>query len=365
MSINGIQQVFSIFLRYLKKHPIQSNGLLLLASVAVVLLCFEIGFRIYIAQTQPDLAKIIQQFTWETANENTRQRFEPHPYLSYAPSKIQYKPNGIQIGKELFAFKKIGNTLRIACLGASTTMNQYPQYLKEKLSQTISQSYMYEVMDFGCDGWTLTESTVNYLIRIQDFSPDFVIVHHGMNDLAGRMWPHYKPDYTHYRKTYDEHILGHISREYLSFSWMMTYLLFQSGMSSIDIINLTTHTIPHEQLNHNPDPETLEAFARNLKTLHTVVHSHNGQLIYAPMAYNSEKAQFYDPKLIEEFNTRGTEIAHENNIPVVDTHTHLKNHPDWFKDIVHLNQEGNKLKAEQFAMKIAEMVQSTTLSNVK
>ncbi len=361
MNPNDLHPRIQLFLESLKKHPVFTNSLLVLISVTFVLACFEIGYRFYISYFHPDIAKIIKQFTWETANEKTRQRFIPHPYLSYAPSRIQYKEGGIQIEEDFFAFKKPPATLRIACLGASTTMGQYPQYIEDFLSPMLPDSIHYEVMDFGCDGWTLTESTINYMIRIQDVQPDFVIVHHGMNDMAGRIWPDFKPDYTHYRKTYDENLLGYISREYLSWSWMMAYLLFKTGKSSVDIINLTTHTIPHDQLLQNPEPETIKPFGRNLITLNTMVQSHQGHLIYAPMAYCSQKAKFYKPELIKEFNEYGKKVAREQGISTVETHSLLAEHQDWFKDIVHLHPEGNKFKAREYSKKIAELYHSQPL----
>ncbi|MDX9752652.1 MAG: SGNH/GDSL hydrolase family protein [bacterium] len=340
---------------FCQKHPRWINTILVMVSIGFVVSVCETGFRLYIRTTDPILATAIQRFAWEAAHEDTKSRFVPHPYLSYAPRSIEYKNGGIQIRDQYFAFQKPEGTLRIACLGGSTTMEQYPLVLTDAVKARLGETQAVEVMDFGCDGWTLIESTLNYMLRIADFSPDYVIVHHGANDIAGRLWPNYKPDFTHYRKHYEERWLGWFSRKYLSFSWMVTSLLHRSGMSSVDILNLTTHTVPYETLNTEYEPQTLYPFEKYFQVLFLLCQVQQSHLIYMPMAYCAEKKDYFDLALIESFNQSGRRIAKELSIPVVEAGPLLQGRPELFKDVVHLTPEGNQIKAQLLADTIASI----------
>ncbi len=187
----------------LRHHPRLVNTSLIFLSVAVTLFVLEGIFRVYLLRADPAEAAFIRKYAEIARLDDTRTQLEPHPYLAYAPTSIQYEREGIRIRGRFFPKNKNAGVIRVACLGGSTTAQQFPPYLDKILNRFPGDS-LFEVMDFGCNGWTMMESTINYLIRIADFAPDIVLLHHGVNEGPPRLWPGFKPDYSHFRKPWNE-----------------------------------------------------------------------------------------------------------------------------------------------------------------
>ncbi len=351
------------FLRaFSKRHPLFINTILLVVTVLVVCMVLEIGFRIIIRSWRPQNAQAIYKFTQAVAKDDTRLRFEAHPYLSYAPTKIRYKDNGIRIGKDEFSYIKPPDVIRVACLGGSTTMNQYPAALAKLLNRWPGDK-RFEVMDFGCDAWTLMESTINYMIRVAAFAPDVVIVHHGVNDGPPRIWPDFKPDYSHFRIAWRESGMPRFMSRIIARSWLGVFCMQRLGISHFDISNSTVRRVPLKDLKRKLDPESLLPYEHNLRMLSTMVQSNGGQLIAAPMAYNRKHNNSFDQVRIQECNRVTRSVAEQLGVQVVETDLLMKNKPEWFLDLVHLNAMGNNYKAQVFSMAVWDMVNGESIDN--
>lgn len=323
--------------------------------MAATLTALEMAFRIYLIYSNPQEAELIRKFSEIAGYDDTRTQLEPHPYLSYVPTNIQYVKDGIRIREQFFPQKKRPGVVRVACLGASTTMKQYTIYLDKILNQ-FPGDQTFEVMDFGCNGWTMMESTINYLIRAAGFAPDIVLLHHGVNDGPPRLWPGFKPDYSHFRKSWYEPPLNVWTRKYLSYSWLMSHLLRRLGMSAYDVQNLTIRRAGRYELLTNPPPETLEPFERNLRLLDAMVRATSGRLLVAPMAHDRARDTPREQRLIEECNEVQRRVARELGLRLAETDGLLRRHPEWFKDICHLVDNGNYLKAQVYALVIWDML---------
>jgi GDSL-like Lipase/Acylhydrolase family len=351
------------FLRaFCKRRPFFVNIILIIVSVMIVCLLMEICFRIFMRSYRPQNAQAIYKFTQSVAKDDTRLRFEAHPYLSYAPTKIRYVDNGIRIGDDQFSYNKPPDVIRVACLGGSTTMNQYPAALAKLLNRWPGGK-RFEVMDFGCDAWTLMESTINYMIRVAAFAPDVVIVHHGVNDGPPRLWPDFKPDYSHFRISWRESGLPKFMQRMVACSWLGVFCMQRLGISHFDISNSTIRRVPRKDLKRKLDEDSLRPYEHNLRMLSVLVRNNGGRLIAAPMAYSRNKGKAFDQSRIQECNRITRSVAQQLGVLIVDTNPLLKKKPEWFIDLVHLNSLGNNYKAQVFSMAVWDMVNGESMHN--
>lgn len=340
---------------FAQRYPRIINALLVFFSLMITLSILEAGFRIYLKQSQPAIANVMNRFTQWASRDDTELQFQSHPYLSYVPSSIRYEGDGIRIRKQFFAREKPPGTIRIACLGGSTTMRKYPDYLQSWLNRWPGDT-RFEVMDFGCNGWTLMESTINYPVRVAAFRPDIVILHHGANDCPPRQWPNFRPDYAHFRKSWEIPRLFLFARNYLSSSWLVSYLLWRTGLSPFAIQNVAIRRVPREEIHPTPAPGSLEVIQRNLKHLAAMVQSNGGQLLIAPMPSHRARENPNVRQMIEEFNDSARALAKERGLAIAETDPLLQQHLDWFQDWVHVTQNGDFLKAQVYAMVIWELM---------
>lgn len=273
--------------------------------------------------------------------------FQPHPYLSYSRSDTFYRDDGIQIGDQFYTFHKPDDVVRIACLGGSTTMQTHPLYMKEYLELDFDD-VKYEVMDFGCNSWTSQESLINYLLRVQDFDPDYMILHHGINDMRPRVYPKYYPDYSHFRSSWSDQT-GSIIRYGASFSFTVNSILYFKGITPFDIQNYVCQILPASQYVESPAIETMRSFKRNIDTISTLATTNNTTVILAPISYQPELLSKSEINMVEQHINYLLEYAKNENIISIDTRWIFQNNTDVFIDPVHLNREGIQINTILFS----------------
>jgi hypothetical protein len=135
-----------------------------------------------------------------------------HPFLQFIPSKAQnlhinqWGFRGDEITKQ-----KSKNTYRVFLLGGSTVFNSgviYEKNVSKRLEEMLSQKYpekKIEVINAGVDGYTSEHSLIQYLFYIKDFSPDMIIMWHGINDWYYSCTPK-QYAYTSYKSDYSHHL---------------------------------------------------------------------------------------------------------------------------------------------------------------
>lgn len=230
-------------------------------------------------------------------------------------------------------------------------MKKFPSTLEQLLNRWPGDK-TFEVMDFGCDGWTLTESSINFMLRVADFRPDFVIVHHGANDGSPRLWPNFQPDYAHFRKPWSDPPVPFWAKKIAPLSWIVTFFLNRTGLSAFDIQNQVIHRVKQEEILQTPDATSLEPYERNLRLLAAMVKETGGQLIVAPMPHNRLQGGKRGHETIDDCNRSARNVAQQLGLPVADTETLLQNHPEWFMDWVHVTKNGDFLKAQVYSLLI-------------
>ncbi|NPU99457.1 MAG: SGNH/GDSL hydrolase family protein [Candidatus Omnitrophica bacterium] len=338
------------------------NAGLALASTLLCLLLLEGAVRWGIQRFHPQLGLRIQlhQKTVERGRSG-HAYFASHPYLSYQPSEIVLTATGCVINHEPFTLEKPPGALRVACLGASTTKFTYPLFLRDYLRPCFGNRTI-EVMDWSCAGWTIVESTLNYILRVRMFHPDIIILHHGYNDMAPRLRKDFQFDYAHFRKTFD---FPGFSRwdAWLSRSWLATWLQMRRGRLLSDLDEATVRPPGPDNIYSVPPPgHTLLTYRSCVSTLGALARADGARLILAGMIYNvtGYLPREYVP-LIEEHNAVFRAAARELDALYVDVQPHFAHHPGLFVDSCHLKTPGNQLKSALLASAVARVMDVTPL----
>ena len=185
------------------------------------------------------------------------------------------------------------NKLKVACVGNSVTYGagisdretmSYPAQLQNKLGKD------YDVRNFGVNGATLLKKGHNPYWKLdafkaaQDFNPDVVIIHLGLNDTDPRNWPRFRDEFNSDYKDLIE--------------------TFKTKGAEVWICRLTP-----------------------------IFHTH-------PRFKSGTRDWFWQiQKEIER-------VATTNDVGLIDLHTPLYRRPDLFPDALHPTAEGATILAE-------------------
>ena len=147
--------------------------------------------------------------------------YQPHTYLGYTKSNNITNPkfpsnSDCFVGSKDFNMErsKDSNKVRIVVCGGSTVEQNdldmvsefdpnltWPKALEDTLNKTDKEK-TYEVMNAGCAGYTILESTIHLLTKCLPYKPDYAILYTGINDAwCIQALEGFRPDYTHARRT--------------------------------------------------------------------------------------------------------------------------------------------------------------------
>jgi lysophospholipase L1-like esterase len=124
------------------------------------------------------------------------QIFYPHRRLRYGlvPGYDYYgwfKINSLGFRGNEISFDKKPETLRVVCLGASTTFDigsigeakPWPEVMETELRRHLGTQSI-EVLNLAIPGFTSLDSLIDLQIRVLDLQPDVLIVYQGHNDFV-------------------------------------------------------------------------------------------------------------------------------------------------------------------------------------
>lgn len=333
---------------------------LMFAAIPALLLltAAEVTARLFPQLTGRDPVRLERAHRTITTGESPFFVPSPHTVFRLRPRKGQVNSLGF-VGEELVREKEPG-VIRIACLGASTTQGgnlfgrrgSYPFLLEQILTR---EGYSVEVMNFGVSNWTSAESLVNYVLNVQDYSPDIVIIHHGVNDVPPRLYPNYRSDFSHYRVPYQALELSWIERTLLS--WSRLYLALR--MPKYEKLDITAHTVlSGVQVRSLPAPGTEYGFRRNVATIGelAVLRKAKVAIMTMPFSRTSNWKPFHLG--IEEHNEICRELCRERGYALIDLATLVDEHRELaekqFRDLVHVKAKGNFVKARLAADALIE-----------
>ena len=115
----------------------------------------------------------------------------PKPGYEIKGARLNVKINSLGFRGDEFERKKPAGTVRIACLGASTTFcmevshnhKTWPHRLQEKLSAAYP-GVRFEVINSAVGGYTATENLRNLTHRVLPLDPDLAIYYEGNNEIV-------------------------------------------------------------------------------------------------------------------------------------------------------------------------------------
>lgn len=348
------------------RMPDRRSLLLLLATTAGFAAALEAGFRLLEPRLGVDRARI-RALRDHVASGGAVALHEPRPYVLYARPPGVPGVNSLGFNDDEFRVARTPGTLRVACLGSSTTEGgnpeghegSYPRLLQRLLRERTGAPV--EVLNFGMAGWTTAETMVNYFLVVQDFEPDVVVIHEAVNDVDPRRWPGFRADYSHYRKPWTG---AHYSLPYrlLVRSSDVFAALELRRADGFDLQSLVTRPPrgPLRDSGGTLPPDTAAAFRRNVRTIAEHVRARGGRVVLATVPYDPQPGAgdaVYRAG-IDDHNRILRQLAREDGLVLADVDARGRaraggTHP-FFLDLVHMTPEGNRFKAEVIAEAMLE-----------
>lgn len=375
-----------------QSRPARSPGpaaraLLILGSLLVCFGLVEAAWRLYLFK----FASQERRYKWARLHDipPQQQLYTLHPYLPYALNPGYHSADGLNRvnalgyrGDETTREKPAG-VFRIACLGGSTTYTavddyrlSYPYLLGQALRERHGHPEV-EVVNAGVSGYTTWESLVNFQYRVLDLEPDLIVVYHAVNDAKARLIDPagYVGDNSGYRRP--------LSVEYSLWekSLFLRYLFVQWGWAESNSLERRARRRGFEVEGVDERPrrrspgerarvqaalmELTERnppiyFERNLRSLVGLAQAHNVKVLLTSWHYITElggdMAEPHYQKMVGEHNAISRRLAEEMETYYYDFAAEMPAETRYFKDSMHVNEEGAPVMAELFARFIARQV---------
>jgi hypothetical protein len=250
-----------------------------------------------------------------------------------------------------FHYEKAPGTIRVACLGESTTADGYPAFLESFLNKN-GGGRRYEVMNFGHAYWTTNHSLVNFLLNVTDFHPDYIVIHHGWNEEKVRGYPpgEFRGDYSHAFKTFRQ---PSVPDRYL-IRLSVAYRLAKFAIDPLPAWQTLGAAIqkPREPVDSAyADTSELRPFRRNLEDIITVALQRHIGVVLTTLPHSTDPsiAMYYSVRSIDQCNAVTRGVAHEFGTAIlfVDLDSLLTGrHNEIFKDLGHVTDYGRTMKSE-------------------
>ena len=293
----------------------------------------------------------------------------PHPYLLYnnipnMQADGYQQTNSLGYRSDEFPLEKPAETIRILCLGGSTTYmwpyvknpkDTWVARLETKL-QAISRRRV-QVINGGLNYGTSAEALAGYVFRHRFLRPDLIVYHGGGNDVLPLMFEGYTPEYTHFR--------GHGNgvkprageRTLLARSNIGKYL-YARWLQPVETVFTTKpfwEVSPQDAFERvkRTDPE---GFRRNVDYLATLGKEGGAQVVLfgflqarkENLTKNAKAFKGFEDTLVLGLQKnyevmRG--VAREHGIPFIIPEQD-KFRDEWFLDNCHLTGEGEEMKAQ-------------------
>ncbi|MEN6350335.1 MAG: SGNH/GDSL hydrolase family protein [Syntrophomonas sp.] len=338
----------------------------LLFIVVFVVMSFEIILRIIIKYgavilpaKQPFLTDVRKKLAEAALYGIFMPRFVPHPFLQFTLPRRDLENGDSEMGFKkitLHDIPKPPGTIRIACLGNSTCA-EYPQLLEQFLNKTCPQT-KFQVLDFGMGWWSSLHSTVNFILNVIDFNPDYVVLHDNCNDHNYRGYPGLRGDAAH---AYHNLTVP----PSLDVYWSRLFVLYR--VSAV----LVKRRFPRFLRRHysmeksilNPgkkyqyDPKELFIFERNFETIYAVSKHRNIKLCVMTfpfsnvLKYGEDHDKVYRPHM-RNVNEMLRRKAAQYGLLLIDAAQYMTGEEDLFWDAIHVVTKGNMIKSYLIACKI-------------
>ena len=295
----------------------------------------------------------------------------PHPYLLYTlrPGYREFgytQINSLGYRGHEFPYEKPRDTYRILCLGGSTTISfpfiknpadAWPALLESRLNALYPGRH-FEVINAGLGYATSAELLAGYMFRHRYLKPDMVVIHEGGNDSDPLLFENYDPEYSHFRAAGVRVMVGGFDRALLHSNifrllylrhWRLVPTIYQQQPYGFDKLSRA------EALERVRNTYPL-GFERNLDLIIHTAQDDGARVMLA--GFVAEREELFTkawPAM------RGLEpaimLGIHKNLDVMEkiaakyhvlylspSDVHIKD--EWFVDGCHLNEEGERVKAD-------------------
>ena len=321
---------------------------------------------------------------------NTRSH-APHHYLGYIPApnfhRGENRHNHLGFRGGDVSAEKPEDTFRIVAVGGSTTYSvhvedyrdSYPNLLNDYLHNAGFDSV--EVINAGGAGYSSYDNLINLSFRVLPLEPNLIILYQGFNDIDDRfVYPK-----SRYLGDNSGTLTSAISDRVMPGIWeYSTYLRilgirigYIQSHGDLDLhANRRAHSNYTEefkrQVNRGTYPrgifEEVPAdkmladnppihFQRNLVTMLGIAESHNVDVLLITMTLSRDfhartgfaKNKFYSNEVFQsamaQHNDITRRIAESTQTPLFDLAIEFPDDPALFTDGLHMNAEGNRVRA--------------------
>lgn len=285
-----------------------------------------------------------------------------YPYLPYVPNPEDARVNELGFRGQSFQAEKPAGVYRIACLGGSTTWDEYPSRLQEQLEDDFAkQGLKLEVINAGDVLWTSMETLVNFVTRVLPLKPDAVVIYHGANDGIPAFGERTSWDYTHWRGRLErnEPTVWDRMPRFLDHSAAYVGLrrVFDRATLTLGWNEMTTHY----DVNFQKHPyQGVAPYRNNIFSLISLARARGIEVFLSTFVFNPDFKFNYSHKpwqdAVEEINEITRSFAGRwEDVHVIDTAAALPGGNDWQIDFCHFTPAG-KVKLARF---LAEHIRPT------
>lgn len=332
---------------------------------AIVFLVLEVGVRLYVA-----VASMNAPETAKTTNDAAA--FVPHPFCVYVPNP-EHRNHSEQGYRAARNYEPDFDGLRIVTMGGSSTYgsqvkfeHSYPKLLEDKLAEA-NPNQRVEVVNAGVSGYA-TPGIINLLsLRVVELRPRICIIYTGFNDVWNRIrFNEFNLDSSHAMRSWQKPTQWPWHR-----SELINQLAKVAGYPywSKPHIHRVCWNSPSGTADQNWDPKKLQTFERNLKTIIGICRTHDIQPILCTQATDFEGHPIADAEIWAKAMESATDaiksIGQQESVTVIDIRTPMTNKAEYFADCLHMNEAGNRFRADLIAKHLSESPPSPAETSVE
>lgn len=291
--------------------------------------------------------------------------FAAHPYAVFKHPYGLHHVNTCGYKDAEWSLLKKPQVPRILCLGGSTTAGgnvmgpegSYPHFLEQILEERLGIDV--EVLNAGMSGWNSAEMLTAWFLELQDFRPDVVVIHEAVNDVEPRNHPGFRLDYSHFRKPFQPPCFSDATRWLAERSELFLWLVAGEIPTISKLTTLPARGRPWNFDGEQFPPETIAPYARNLLSIGRGVEDRGGRVVLMTLLYDPSHDRDDPPgdrqyrRGIRDNNQVMRNLSEQEGWVLCDLERMERDRPEvWephFLDLVHVDPEGNRLKAERLA----------------
>ncbi|MBT3295328.1 MAG: SGNH/GDSL hydrolase family protein [Verrucomicrobia bacterium] len=327
----------------------------------LLLVGLELGVRLFVNVFRPEAR---DGLAWMA--DRTRPEFMQltgHPFLQYVGNPRASNNFGFS-GDRDFSYEKEPGTVRVVCLGGSTTESYWPFMMEVFLNSTdASRTRRFEVLNLGKQGYTSLHILINFVINGIEFSPDYVVIHSGWNDgtARDRSWT-VKRDYSDLFKVLE---IPPIPDKW-ALRTSVIYRLVQKASGTQPAWADSRNALEKDPYEAPPTPyqneEELLPFQHNIEKIVDFAEQRSVHVVLTTLPHSTDPqmSNFEDARHIDQCNAvmRRLHRAREATASLVDLDKILTGQNVYYADVAHTTTEGDRMKAVHIGTAIIKDIES-------